>query len=308
MSTSLRIITTLTLVLNLLFQSSTCGDLRYLSVNATRRVRGGIPVNLGELPYQIAFKARHDKDPKRFYTFCGGAIIGKIKILSAVHCFVGETTRFCQRHHKYVRSLQDKYAVAGTIKNVVYFEEEEYEQWRAIRSVTYPKNYKFPDNDLAVVIVTDPFKFNDFVKPIKIDEIHRDYDGISLVSGYGEISNTIGSDRLLKANLVLFPYDYCSKLNPRKEMAKLICTSLIGADIGRGDSGGPLIYAQHVSDMRKNDRRILIGIASGTIGDRNSVFIRLSSYQGGLVGVKNAVCRGLVRKPDHADRWNTRYR
>ena len=56
------------------------------------------------------------------------------------------------RSKTYLKSLEDKYAVAGALRNLAYFKGENYTQWRALQSVNYPSDYDFPENDIAVLV------------------------------------------------------------------------------------------------------------------------------------------------------------
>lgn len=46
----------------------------------------------------------------------------------------------------------DKFAVAGNLDNVAVYQEDPDSQWRTIQKVFYPKKYKFPLHDIAVVV------------------------------------------------------------------------------------------------------------------------------------------------------------
>lgn len=54
-----------------------------------------------------------------------------------------------------LRSLSHMYAVAGNLRNRGYhsqFDSTENGQWRKLKNVVYPKNYKFPRDDIAIVV------------------------------------------------------------------------------------------------------------------------------------------------------------
>ncbi|XP_026733941.1 transmembrane protease serine 9-like [Trichoplusia ni] len=248
------------------------------TINSSLRVHNGKPVQLGEIPYQVGFKTR---SRNLYVTFCGGSIIGESKLLSAAHCFVEDVTgvkTLCQGQTE-AKSLRNTYAVAATIRNYASARNtDRIAQWRTLRNLIYPDDYKFPDNDIAILIVTSPFVFNKYVQPINLANAFIDYSGLCLVSGYGRISYDILSDSLMKAHLELLPERWCSMVHNR-DMSKFVCTSLIETDIGHGDSGGPLVCAHTGDPGEKNGTGILVGVASGTYEQVNSIFSRVSKFR-----------------------------
>ncbi|KAI8426419.1 hypothetical protein MSG28_005262 [Choristoneura fumiferana] len=64
-----------------------------ISAKYPLRISNGEPAYLGEIPYQIALKLASDSFRFRYYTICGGALIGNSKILTAAHCFFSEKAR-----------------------------------------------------------------------------------------------------------------------------------------------------------------------------------------------------------------------
>ncbi|CAK1555391.1 unnamed protein product [Leptosia nina] len=234
------------------------------------RVVNGWPAKLGDAPYQVAFKTKLPRG-KIYMTFCGGVIIAPTKLLSAAHCFAKDQN-FCQKicgSQGSKRALSHIYAVAGNLRNYDFFSSDSPEQgqWRTIKSVKYPKTYKFPKDDIAILFIEKPFIYNDHVSDIPIATRFTDYNGKCLVSGYGRISKKESSSKLLLAHLDLMTIYRCNR-RFRKNMRKFVCSSSLPSDIGKGDSGGPLVCSK-TGDPNEGSRGILVGIVSGKIQGKN---------------------------------------
>ncbi|XP_061378525.1 trypsin I-P1-like [Danaus plexippus] len=245
------------------------------------RVVNGYPAKLGDVPYQVAFKSVVQR-PRLCKTFCGGVIMTPTKLLSAAHCFV-EKGNICQRllyGTGSLRSLMDKYAVAGNLRNTDFrprADSNNQGQWRKLKRVVYPKTYKFPKDDIAVVFLRSPFIYNSYVNYVPIARKLVDYHGECLVSGFGRISHKASSDKLLLANLKLMPMKVCNRRH-RQNMRRFVCTSSQVTDVGKGDSGGPLVCANTGDPNEQPGKGILVGIVSGHRYGSGSFFTRVSSY------------------------------
>ncbi|XP_026319237.1 chymotrypsin-like protease CTRL-1 [Hyposmocoma kahamanoa] len=245
------------------------------------RIVNGIPAQLGDIPYQVAFRA-NQKD-NNYYTFCGGSIITESKLISAAHCFHSTQMLGCckqgRSRHKY---LAKYFAVAGTLLNQDSYQRKDSErhgQWRKLSAAFYPKQFVFPNYDIAVVFLTTPFIFNAYVAPIPVASARKEYTGTCLVSGYGRLSKTQHSLILNKADLKIISSRECNRIH-HKEMKHFICTSSLVSDIHKGDSGGPLV-CKNTGDPQEGSLGILVGVSSGTdvLKKHGSFFTRVSSYR-----------------------------
>ncbi|CAH0683198.1 unnamed protein product [Spodoptera exigua] len=268
--------------------------------NPTRRVIDGKPASPAEVPYQIAFKKRSDRDHGLFYTFCGGALIGSTKILTAAHCFVRENYPLFAMclGYTYLDDLTNTYAVAGSLRNIAR-QKEPHEQWRPIHNITYPPSYRFPENDIAVVFVLTPYTLNDLVQPIDIADTYENYEGYCLVSGYGEISNQVTSDTLMKAHLLLLANERCPRITQFRNLFYNICTSAIGAEIGIYASSpfefnnhvAPIPYAKRHTDY--NGKCLVSGYGRTGHGTKDTTEILLLAN---LEIMPNSLCGKVHRK------------
>ncbi|KAL0830465.1 hypothetical protein ABMA28_002630 [Loxostege sticticalis] len=269
-------------VLNLLYIFGLCSSqvsMKPIYVNESYlipRVVNGYEAALGDVPYQVSFKKPTDHRKKNYMTFCGGVIVGSTKLVSAAHCF----------HHKNLKTLHkkevmDKFAVVGTLLNWEVYRSEESPsgaQWRSLKEITFPRGYKFPQNDIAVVFTWRPFNFGRFIAPIAYARSFIDYRGECLVSGYGRKSSRemVTSQMLLLARIEVLPLYWCTQKHHRA-MEKFICTMGKVSDVAQGDSGGPLVCSG-TGDPQEGPQGILVGIVSGHRRGVGSFFTRVSAY------------------------------
>ncbi|XP_004932758.1 trypsin-3 isoform X1 [Bombyx mori] len=248
-----------------------------------QRVSNGRAAKLGDVPYQVAFKALYSRIRNLYVTFCGGVIIGPAKLISAAHCFE-EKNSYCRKFWSKSTEVSDRVlrrvvAVAGNLQNIVaysYRDSLQSGQWRSVYNIIYPTNYRFPIHDISIITLNHPFTFNQYVSSIPIASQFIDYRGKCLVSGYGRITETISSEKLLLADLEIISARLCSALHNRN-MQHFVCTSDLISDVKKGDSGGPLV-CRGTGDPNDKGRGVVFGIVSGNRRGVGSFFTRVSSY------------------------------
>ncbi|KAL0880045.1 hypothetical protein ABMA27_002538 [Loxostege sticticalis] len=139
----------------------------------------------------VAFKRRKSGSKRRYSTFCGGAIIGDKKIITAAHCFNVDKSICCGDIVLEGNEVSEKFAVAATLLNVERYDpnskSKRTAQWRRLSKVFYPGSFKFPKDDIAIVVVQEKFTFNKNVAWIPYATRYRDYRGECLMSGYGRM-------------------------------------------------------------------------------------------------------------------------
>ena len=127
---------------------------------ATRAVNNANPTEVParqfptiEFPYQVILEY------PRQNSVCGASIIAPLLLLTAAQCV-------------WRKKPSELYAVAGENKQLV---PEGTEQTLRVRQIIIHRNFtgsKYGerplDNDIAILVLTQPIKFNNYVKPIQI--------------------------------------------------------------------------------------------------------------------------------------------
>ncbi|KAF9413558.1 hypothetical protein HW555_008260 [Spodoptera exigua] len=222
-------------------------------MNTSPSVVNGKPAVEGQFPFLVSLKepvAKMEPDKFVWKNLCGGSIIDTKRVLTAAHCF--ENNEFYYARHPETLRLK----------------------------VLIHEHFNFPANDIAVVLVNEPWVFNENVNFIKVATVVTDYAEQCVSAGYGRIghrSKDSVSPILLSAKLSTMPRWRCS-LVWEMNMNSFICTDSTIADVARGDSGGPLL-CYHTGDPNEvNDEGVLAGVVSGKNFDKTTLYTRVSAY------------------------------
>ncbi|KAI5742552.1 hypothetical protein M8J77_008531 [Diaphorina citri] len=233
------------------------------------KIVGGYSTLPGEIPWQISLQVftgygygtRH---------ICGGSIISKYFVVTAAHCVYG--------------SNSNVFTVVGGDYNL--FDIEGHEQRRRVERIYtdfYDKSiYK---NDIALLELTRPFKFNEFVSPICLPNPGLTVTAdVGLISGWGRLSEGGSLPHILQAAEVpLTPKEECRRSyavagysNYLNQCQVCTGTKQGGLDSCQGDSGGPLACPL------PDGRYYLCGITSWGVGcarpDFYGVYTLVSCY------------------------------
>ncbi|CAG7683970.1 unnamed protein product [Allacma fusca] len=191
--------------------------------NLLPHIVGGVPVNKNELPYQISLQYFGEH-------MCGGTIISDSAIVTAAHCiFVGYESEITIVAGDHLLTRDD-----GT------------EQRRAVRKVTVHEDYddnEYP-NDIALIILEEPFTLNGAVKALPLAPEGHDANGSALTSGWGSLDwEGEYPDIMYKVSVPIVSDQECIAAYGSDVVASNICAGFPegGKDACQGDSGGPLV-------------------------------------------------------------------
>nr|XP_032522720.1 mast cell protease 4-like [Danaus plexippus plexippus] len=254
--------------------------LKYSNYYVQPTIVNGEPAISGQIPYLVSIKEpvkRIGRDRTIWKNLCGGSIIGKTKVLTAAHCFEGRKF-FYARNSFYLR------IVAGNLRNDVTHsgktETNVINQWRNISKVVIHKHFHFPNNDLALVFVSEKFKFRSNVDYIVTASKNLDYTRSCIAAGYGRTGFTWKdpiSPVLLIARIDTMPKWRCSRVW-EMNMNTFVCSASAFSDVSRGDSGGPLACKGTPDPKEESNRDLLVGVVSGKNFDKTTLYTRVSAY------------------------------
>ncbi|CAG5036914.1 unnamed protein product [Parnassius apollo] len=258
-----------------------CGT---LTAKFTPLVLGGETANFGDVPWHAGIYKKHSTTGVH-EQICGGSLISNTVILTAAHCFWNE--------HKKKIEDESNYAVAvGKLYREWYNpKDEHYAQKSNISKIVVPKLFRGIEldyhHDIAVVIVSKPFLYKLYVRPVCLD-FREDFNNEQLktgklgkAAGWGLTSEYRGSQSQ-ELKVIDLPYEdeeRCLNVTSRPLLQyvvydKICAGSLEGEALCRGDSGGGLAFPSEISGV---ERYYLRGIASTTPLLRSDISCNVNS-------------------------------
>ncbi|XP_064482596.1 prostasin-like [Ornithodoros turicata] len=238
-------------------QAAECGIGRKEVRN--ERIVGGTQAAPGEFPWQVAVF-------KRGHFACAASVIDEAWVVTAAHCADLD--------------LGSYYLLFGK-EELLPFEKTQ--QMRAINKIRIHPNYslKTMEYDVALMRLSEPLIFTDYIAPVCLPEVHEDYTNLTCTAtGWGYMEKDKSPARLLqKVDLPIWSNKDCAAIHEHYKNVSdaTLCAGYRGGgrSICYGDSGGPLVC------RRTNAGWVLIGISSWVdicaAPNQPAVFVRVTS-------------------------------
>ncbi|XP_050536393.1 trypsin-1-like isoform X2 [Daktulosphaira vitifoliae] len=235
------------------------------------RIVGGAEAKENEYPWMVSlWNAK-----KKF--FCGGSIITDQYVLTAAHCFSEDPAS----------NFREIYVMLGHTKRpdrlILGYSNVIKASLVKLHHNYDPEGISIHDNDIALVKLAKPVKFDQTLRTLCLPKKRLDYSGLSgVVAGWGQISETSSTSlNLRRATVPIWSEKDCSVI-PEYEKpgytSNMLCAGYKngGIDSCQGDSGGPLMVYDN------NDKTTVAGIVSWGIGcgapKLPGVYTRVDNY------------------------------
>ncbi|CAG9574193.1 unnamed protein product [Danaus chrysippus] len=221
-----------------------CGT---LTPRATPLVLGGRMADFGEVPWHAGIYIKWDNSPKNPTQICGASLVSDTVLISAAHCFW------------YTEKIEpaENYAVAvGKLhRDWDHPSDMGYQQTSDVQSIYVSHYYRGSSlnyqHDLAVVIVTQPFSYRPYIRPICLHFPHNTTEMVIKNGDLGKVAGwgltTVHTDSVSPTLKVLdVPYvdfDICLQNTPDFYQEffsgdKFCGGYANGTSLCKGDSGG----------------------------------------------------------------------
>ncbi|XP_031838940.1 trypsin-1 [Nomia melanderi] len=201
--------------------------------NTQTRIVGGIETQVNQYPWMALMMFRG-----RFY--CGGSVINSRYILTAAHC----VDRFDPKLMSVQLLEHDRNSTKET-------EVQTFKVDRVMKHSRYSTfNY---DNDIALVRLTKPIRFEGKMRPVCLPERAKTFSGLkAVVTGWGALSASGEiSQTLQEVTVPILTNAECrnTKYPARKITDNMLCAGYEEGkkDSCQGDSGGPLHIVNDVT-------------------------------------------------------------
>uniref|UniRef100_A0A1A9W7L9 limulus clotting factor C n=1 Tax=Glossina brevipalpis TaxID=37001 RepID=A0A1A9W7L9_9MUSC len=232
------------------------------------RVINGTKAKRGHHPWQATIRTRGRGGISSHW--CGAVLISKHLLLTAAHCLAGYPKG------SYFVRMGDHYANIAEASEIDSYIDNWYihEKFR---------DQKHMNNDIALVLLKNPVRFNDYVQPVCLPEktAHLDAERMCTISGWGSIKSGVStpSNILRAAQVPILPDEVCHQKHVYGNAMTdgMFCAGSLdeSVDACDGDSGGPLVCSDEAGET-------LYGIISWGqhcgYANRPGVYVRVEKY------------------------------
>jgi secreted trypsin-like serine protease len=230
--------------------------------NIGPRIINGEEAALGQIPWQAGLYFLGNNIT---YWFCGGSVISQEWILTAAHCLVE-----VQEGYAFTGLVDLNNLDVGVSTDVSYF-------------VLHPNyNATTLDNDIGLVKIKVPLKFDENQAPIALSEDFLE-DGTDVtLSGWGVLNDEGDTEtaNLNYVNLVVISNNECNEYYEDFVTDNMVCASSGTSTVKgpcNGDNGGPVV-------INATTNPVLVAIVSfisdqGCESNLPSGYIRTASYR-----------------------------
>lgn len=194
---------------------------------------GGVDAVKGAWPWMVSLHwlNRH---------VCGATLIGQDWLLTAAHCVYGKNVHLSNWRALLGLNVQSEASSAPEVQS------------RPIRRIVMHPLYnrRTKQADIALMQLSEPISFSNFVRPVCLSEPGLDPAPGTLcsITGWGRLeSGGLLPNVLQEALLPLVPLDLCQEQLPQYNLTELMMCGGYeegGVDTCQGDSGGPLMTSE----------------------------------------------------------------
>lgn len=252
------------------------------------KIVGGSETSIADYPWQVSLRTNKMSNTPRHY--CGGTLLNKKWIVTAAHCARDFRANQITAHMGSTTVRNDLPPIEDdqpiSIRESLRMANGPFYKTVGIKRIIVHPSYD-PENminDIALLEMSSEvpevaMKEVPVIKGVCLPKENEEFDGKSIVTGWGRVSEGgMSSQTLRYVDVDIMTDNECKMFYGRHKIhEKMLCAGYQrgGKDACQGDSGGPL-----VKDF--NNRYVLIGIVSWGIGcarpSNPGVYTQVSRY------------------------------